>query len=77
MMNTITTNAAPKAIGPYCQAISHDGLAYCSGQTPLDPKIMKVVERAIGGHAPAHSTVQIARLPLNVMVEIECIATLA
>jgi len=125
-MDTIATDAAPKAIGPYCQAITHNGLIYCSGQIPLDPKTMKVVEggieeqtervlsnltavlnaagsslskvlkttvflsnleefskmnavfeRAFGSHKPARSTVQVARLPLDVKVEIECFASLA
>ena len=125
-MEIVATDGAPKAIGPYCQAITHAGLVYCSGQIPLDPVTMKVVEggieaqteqvlknltavlkaagsdpskvlkttvflsnledfpkmnavyeRAFGGHAPARSTVQAARLPLDVMVEIECIAALS
>jgi 2-iminobutanoate/2-iminopropanoate deaminase len=33
-----------------------------------------VYERAFGSHTPARSTVQVARLPLDVLVEIECIA---
>ncbi len=33
-----------------------------------------VYERAFGSHAPARSTVQVARLPRDVLVEIECIA---
>jgi 2-iminobutanoate/2-iminopropanoate deaminase len=37
-------------------------------------KMNAVYERAFAGHAPARSTVQVARLPLDVMVEIECIA---
>jgi 2-iminobutanoate/2-iminopropanoate deaminase len=123
-MEIVATDGAPRAIGPYCQAITHAGLIYCSGQIPLDPATMKVVEggievqtdrvlknltavlqaagsdlakvlkttvflsnledfpkmnavyeRAFGGHAPARSTVQVARLPLDVLIEIECIAT--
>jgi len=123
-MNIIATEAAPKAIGPYCQAIKHGGLVFCSGQIPLDPQSMKaapgeieaqteqvlrnlaavleaagsdlsrvvkttvflqnmehfkamnaVYERTFGSHTPARSTVQVARLPLDVLVEIECIAT--
>ena len=31
------TDQAPAAIGPYSQAIAHDGLLYCSGAVPLDP----------------------------------------
>lgn len=122
-MNIVATDGAPKAIGPYCQAIKHEGLVFCSGQVPLDPKTMKVevsdieaqteqvlenlgavlkaagsdlskvlkttvflqnlkdfkamnavYERAFGSHTPARSTVQVARLPLDVLVEIECIA---
>ena len=123
-MKTISTAAAPAAIGPYCQAIVHGDVVYCSGQIPLDPQTMTVVaggiepqteqvlknlravleaagsdlskvmkttvflqdladfpkmnevfERAFGGHKPARSTVQVARLPRDVLVEIECIAS--
>ena len=122
-MNKIATDGAPKAIGPYCQAITHGGMVFCSGQIPLDPQSMQVVpgdieaqteqvlknlaavlqaagsdlsqvlkttvflqdlehfkkmnavyERVFGSHTPARSTVQVARLPLDVLVEIECIA---
>lgn len=124
-MKIVATDGAPKAIGPYCQAMTHGELVYCSGQIPLDPQSMKVVaggiegqteqvlknlsavltaarsglsrvlkttvflknledfpkmnavyERAFGGHAPARATVEVARLPLDVLVEIECIAVL-
>jgi 2-iminobutanoate/2-iminopropanoate deaminase len=34
----ISTGDAPKAIGPYSQAIQAGGLLFCSGQIPLDPK---------------------------------------
>ena len=33
----IETDKAPAAIGPYSQAIAHDGVLYCSGAIPLDP----------------------------------------
>ena len=33
----IATDAAPKAIGPYSQAIRAGGFLFCSGQIPLDP----------------------------------------
>ena len=36
-MNQITTDKAPAAIGPYCQAMVHNGIVYTSGQIPLDP----------------------------------------
>jgi 2-iminobutanoate/2-iminopropanoate deaminase len=32
----IETDKAPAAIGPYSQAIAHDGILYCSGAIPLD-----------------------------------------
>lgn len=38
-----STDKAPAAIGPYSQAISHNGILYCSGQIPLDPKTMEIV----------------------------------
>jgi len=43
-MTVIHTDLAPKAIGPYSQAIEAGGFVYCSGQTPLDPATMQVVE---------------------------------
>jgi 2-iminobutanoate/2-iminopropanoate deaminase len=124
-MKIIATENAPKAIGPYSQAIVLGNMVYCSGSIPLNPatmtveattiesqteqvfknmsailensgsgleKVVKttvflknmddfqkmngVYERLFKGHAPARSTVQVAKLPLDVMVEIECIATL-
>lgn len=34
---TVATDQAPKAIGPYSQAVVVDGWVYTSGQIPLDP----------------------------------------
>src|SRR5262245_50249681 len=34
----ISTPSAPKAIGPYSQAIVAGGFVFCSGQIPLDPQ---------------------------------------
>ncbi len=36
-MKTISTNLAPKAIGPYSQAIKVGNFVYTSGQLPIDP----------------------------------------
>jgi 2-iminobutanoate/2-iminopropanoate deaminase len=36
-MKTISTDKAPKAIGPYSQAIVANGFLFCAGQIPLDP----------------------------------------
>lgn len=34
----IATDQAPRAIGPYSQAVVAGGLLFCSGQIPLDPE---------------------------------------
>jgi 2-iminobutanoate/2-iminopropanoate deaminase len=126
----IATQDAPKAIGPYAQAVLCDGWLFCSGQIALDPATGQIVSdgatdetaarrqtqqvlrnlRAVlaaGGaapadvvkctvfladlahfgavneeygeffgtdHPPARATVQVARLPRNVLVEIDCVA---
>ena len=36
-IRSVTTAGAPKAIGPYSQAIVAGGLVFCSGQVALDP----------------------------------------
>jgi 2-iminobutanoate/2-iminopropanoate deaminase len=123
MKEIIATESAPKAIGPYSQAVVSQGVAYLSGQIPLDPATGQLVEGSIAaqtervlenikgvlaacgssfGHVlkttvyledmeefvgmnevyaryfpqdpPARSTVEVARLPRNVRVEIDCIA---
>jgi reactive intermediate/imine deaminase len=40
----ITTDQAPRAIGTYSQAIEVNGVVYMSGQIPLDPDTMELVE---------------------------------
>ncbi len=40
----IQTDAAPQAIGPYSQAIKAGNTVYMSGQIPLDPDTMEMVE---------------------------------
>jgi 2-iminobutanoate/2-iminopropanoate deaminase len=120
---TITTDKAPKAIGPYAQAIRANGLIYTAGQIPLDPRTGKIVEGGIkeqtrqvmenlravveaagsslnqvvkatvflkniedfatmnevygeylGATKPARSTVGVAELPRNALVEIDLVA---
>ena len=123
-ISIIATNQAPKAIGPYAQAIKHGNLLFTSGQIPLDLSgqvvsggiaeqthqvfenlkailveagtgFNKVVKATVflkdmnqfgtvneiyasyfGDHTPARSTVEVARLPKDVLVEIELIASL-
>lgn len=123
MKKIVSTEAAPKAIGPYSQAVAHNGLVYLSGQIPLDPATGAVVEgdvaaqtervlenlqavlaaagsslaqvlkttvylkdmddfprmnevygRYFAENPPARATVEVARLPRDVRVEIDCIA---
>ena len=121
-MKYVATEQAPKAIGPYAQAVAVNGFIYTSGQIPLQPNgelvegtiveqtdqvfanlkavleeagssLEKVVKATVfikdmdefaalnevyakhfGSHTPARSTVEVARLPKDVKVEIEVIA---
>lgn len=41
-MKEISTNNAPKAIGPYSQAIEANGMIFVSGQIPVDPKTNEI-----------------------------------
>ena len=121
----VHSDAAPKAIGPYSQAIIANGFVFCSGQTPIDPATGNLVEGDITvqthqvfknliavlaaagtdmdhvvksnvflkdmnnfaamnaiyasyfkGTPPARSTIEVARLPKDCIVEIEMIALL-
>ena len=123
MSQIIATEHAPRAIGPYSQAVLANGFAFLSGQIPLDPATNQLVEgdvavqtarvlenlkavlEACGSsldkvvkttvflrdmadfpgmnevyaqyfavNPPARSTVQAARLPRDVSVEIDAIA---
>lgn len=42
-MKKIHTEKAPAAIGPYSQAVVHNGVLYTSGQVPLDPVTGEIV----------------------------------
>lgn len=44
---TISANRAPAAIGPYSQAVIHEGILYCSGQIALDPDSMEIIEGGV------------------------------
>ena len=119
----VQADAAPKALGPYSQAITAGGLIFCSGQLGLDPAsgemvaggveaqthqvlknlsavlraggsdLGKVVKTTVflknmgdftamngvyagyfGDVPPARSTVEVARLPRDALVEIELVA---
>ena len=47
----IQTDKAPKAIGPYSQAIKFDSLVFLSGQIPLVPETMEVIDGGIAEQA--------------------------
>ncbi len=47
MKQVISTVLAPKAIGPYSQAIEVNGTIYCSGQIPIDPQTGELVAGTI------------------------------
>ena len=63
MRDTVSTEKAPKAIGPYTQAIVHNGIAYLSGQIPLDPTTNQLVEGDV--------TVQTERVIQNLKAVLE------
>lgn len=123
MKEIICSENAPKAIGPYSQAVRINGMLFMSGQIPLDPGTMQLVEgtiqmqtervlenlkavlaaaglslehvvktsvflknlsefpqmnevyaRYFPTNPPARSTVEVAKLPRDVQVEIDAIA---
>ena len=47
----IQTDRAPKAIGPYSQAIKFDSFVFLSGQIPLVPETMEVIDGGIAEQA--------------------------
>lgn len=120
---TVVSQDAPKAIGPYSQAVWSGERLFCSGQTPIDPAAGSLVAGGISEQTrqvfanlsavlqaaglslddvikvnvyltsmsnfagmnavyqsvfaapyPARTTVAVAELPLNAMVEIELVA---
>jgi 2-iminobutanoate/2-iminopropanoate deaminase len=51
MKRAISTDGAPRAVGPYSQAVVAGALVFTSGQIPLDPSTGKLIEsEAIGDH---------------------------
>ena len=47
MKKIINTPDAPKAVGPYSQAVEVNGILFISGQIPIDPAIGKVIDGGI------------------------------
>ena len=46
-MEVISTENAPKALGPYSQAIKANGMVYCAGQIPIDPAVNAITAETI------------------------------
>lgn len=44
MKEIVSTDSAPKAIGPYSQAVKWNGMVFLSGQIPLDPASGQMLE---------------------------------
>jgi 2-iminobutanoate/2-iminopropanoate deaminase len=125
MIEIVSTPNAPKALGPYSQALKVGNFVFCSGQIPINPStneitavtvedqtrqaisnlsavlseagtsLANVVKTTVfvkdmndfaavngvyaemfGDTKHARSCVEVARLPKDVKVEIECIAAL-
>lgn len=61
--DAVSTDRAPKAIGPYSQAVRAGGLLFVSGQVPLDPATGALVEGDIA--AQTHRVMQNVRAVLE------------
>ena len=66
-MKQIFSSNAPAAIGPYCHAVVHNGLVFCSGQIPLDPSTMEIVGSTIEAQ-----TEQVMKNIKTVLSEVGC-----
>jgi 2-iminobutanoate/2-iminopropanoate deaminase len=49
LRQSVSTDAAPEAIGPYSQGIRSGSLLFCSGQIPLDPSTGEIVKDDVEG----------------------------
>ena len=47
-LEVVASDRAPKAIGPYSQAIGVDGMVYSAGQVAFDPQTMELVGKTTG-----------------------------
>ncbi len=55
-LGIVAADAAPKAIGPYSQAVTTDGMVYTAGQVALDPRTGELV-----GKTAAEQTEQVLK----------------
>jgi 2-iminobutanoate/2-iminopropanoate deaminase len=47
MKKIIHTDSAPKAVGPYSQAVEAGGMLFISGQIPIDPALGRILDGGI------------------------------
>ena len=60
MKKVIATPDAPKAVGPYSQAIEVNGTLYISGQIPVNPADGKVQEDIVAAHISLSRTSELS-----------------
>ena len=51
MKKVIATSEAPKAVGPYSQAVAVGNFLFCAGQIPLDPATGELIEGDVAAQA--------------------------
>jgi 2-iminobutanoate/2-iminopropanoate deaminase len=73
-VEAIKTAKAPRAIGPYSQAVRLQNLVFCSGQIPLDPNTGELVSEEIKDQTHQvfknlKSVLEAARTDLNHVVK--------
>ena len=51
LRQSVSTDGAPEAIGPYSQGVRSGSLLFCSGQVPLDPSTGEIVKEDVEGQA--------------------------
>jgi 2-iminobutanoate/2-iminopropanoate deaminase len=49
LRQSVSTDGAPEAIGPYSQGVRSGSLLFCSGQIPLDPSTGEIVKDDVEG----------------------------
>jgi len=49
LRQSVSTDRAPEAIGPYSQGVRSGSLLFCSGQIPLDPSTGEIVKEDVEG----------------------------
>ncbi|OGQ47899.1 MAG: hypothetical protein A3I09_02645 [Deltaproteobacteria bacterium RIFCSPLOWO2_02_FULL_47_10] len=59
-MKYINTDKAPRAVGPYSQAIEAGGFLFCSGQMPIDPATNEL--KLFDGDAAAQTRLVLSNL---------------